>query len=307
MRSATPREPRPDEAPARPDQELAESAACRRIRAALWDGEHPFCPRCGRLNAYALKSGRYRCGGCGYTFQDHTGRWINNAGLSCRNWLALVELFAREASAREIASRLHVAYNTAHRAVTTLRFAILAQALDARQMLGPATGLAACLKGAKLAKHLPAEQSPKVPVFGILERSGWAFADLVPELTPENVLHFHSNFQLPLVRRGNLVYSAPYRHYQALVFCPGGSMPTPFLKRPGRTKDTPLSADVQGPGFWPFALPRLTRYKGVSPRLFPLYLKELEFRYNLRDQDMASVLLGRLCAFVPKVEHTDSV
>jgi transposase len=39
-------------------------------------------------------------------------------------------------------------------------------------------------------------------------------------------------------------------------------------------------------GFWSFAKERLMKYHGVNPTKFPLYLKELEFRYNPRHHDL---------------------
>jgi transposase len=51
--------------------------------------------------------------------------------------------------------------------------------------------------------------------------------------------------------------------------------------------------------FWAFARTRLRRFNGVTPRRFPLYLKELEFRYNHRGEDLFPLLADRLCALVP--------
>lgn len=39
-------------------------------------------------------------------------------------------------------------------------------------------------------------------------------------------------------------------------------------------------------GFRSFAKERLMKYHGVNPKKFPLYLKELESRYNYRYQDL---------------------
>jgi len=39
-------------------------------------------------------------------------------------------------------------------------------------------------------------------------------------------------------------------------------------------------------GFWSFAKERLMKYHGVNPKKFPLYLKELEFRYNHQHHDL---------------------
>ncbi|HDM69924.1 MAG TPA: DDE transposase, partial [Thermotogales bacterium] len=47
-------------------------------------------------------------------------------------------------------------------------------------------------------------------------------------------------------------------------------------------------------GFWSYAKERLMKYHGVSVRTFPLYLKELEFRYNNRDRDLFEELVKLL-------------
>ncbi len=44
-------------------------------------------------------------------------------------------------------------------------------------------------------------------------------------------------------------------------------------------------------GSWSYAKGRLLKYHGLSAQLFPLYLKELEFRYNMRDGDLYEELL----------------
>ncbi|RMG23858.1 MAG: hypothetical protein D6732_24365 [Methanobacteriota archaeon] len=39
-------------------------------------------------------------------------------------------------------------------------------------------------------------------------------------------------------------------------------------------------------GFWSFAKERLLKYHGVSKAYFHLYLKEMEFRYNCRKENL---------------------
>jgi transposase len=41
----------------------------------------------------------------------------------------------------------------------------------------------------------------------------------------------------------------------------------------------------------------LMKYHGVNPMKFPLYLKELEFRYNHRDRDLFNDLLQVLVGY----------
>ncbi|GAH38173.1 unnamed protein product, partial [marine sediment metagenome] len=46
-------------------------------------------------------------------------------------------------------------------------------------------------------------------------------------------------------------------------------------------------------GFWSFAKERLLKYHGVSQNHFDLYLKEMEFRYNYRNENLYH-LLGKI-------------
>jgi transposase len=50
-------------------------------------------------------------------------------------------------------------------------------------------------------------------------------------------------------------------------------------------------------GFWSFATKRMTKFHGVSKEKFPLYLKEMEFRYNHRHQPIFDTLVQYLCDF----------
>lgn len=52
-------------------------------------------------------------------------------------------------------------------------------------------------------------------------------------------------------------------------------------------------------GFWSWAKERLFKHHGISPRLFPLYLKEMEFRYNHRNEIIFDKLVEFLSDIVP--------
>ena len=44
-------------------------------------------------------------------------------------------------------------------------------------------------------------------------------------------------------------------------------------------------------GFWSFAKENMVKHHGVSPGKFLLYIKEMEWRYNNKDEDTFSLLL----------------
>jgi len=266
-------------------------------RAALlrrcWPEGRKWCPRCQTPSPYVLAEGRLRCGACRYTFHDFTGRWLNLSGLSPAKWLDLARAFALDANTREAAEQANISYNTAFKALTVLRLAILAQGADARQLLGAQTGLGELFSGGKLCTA-PESPTGNVPVYGILSQGQRAFVDMVPELTAESVLHFNHNFHLRVARLGHILITDRYKTYDGLVLCGDDRLPYHYLLR---HQGQPFAES--GSPFWLYARDRLRHFKGLSARRFPLYLKELELRFNRQGEDLLPLFLDALCAPIP--------
>lgn len=263
-----------------------------------WPTGDPFCPRCGHRKVYTLSGERLRCASCKYTFQPFSGRWINNGALSPGEWLRLIVLFVEERSVHQMKEELGLSYNTVYKALTAIRFAILANALDARQLISPATGLDSYLRGNRLTGGPREMRMDTIPVYGILRRDDLVFIDLVPGFQAETLFHFHMNFHLKLIRSGNLVYTDRYKEYDALMFCGNDSLPYEVIRR----YDEPPHIDAVGDEFWGYAQSRIKKFRGISCQRFPLYMKELEFRFNNRDKPLAEILAAYLCALVPSTD-----
>ncbi len=263
-----------------------------------WPTGDPFCPRCGHRKVYTLSGERLRCAKCKYTFQPFSGRWINNGALTPSEWLSLISLFVEECSVHQMKKKLNLSYNTVYKALTAIRFAILAHAMDARQLISPATGLDSYLKGNRLTGGPREMHMDTIPVYGILRRENLVFIDLVPGFQAETLFHFHMNFHLKLIRTGNLVYTDRYKDYDALMFCGNDSLPYEIIRR----YDEPPHIDAVNDEFWAYAQTRIKRFRGISCQRFPLYLKELEFRFNNRDKSINEIIAAYLCALVPVTE-----
>ncbi|MBI5518701.1 MAG: IS1595 family transposase [Desulfovibrio sp.] len=273
-----------------------EDAARELLLGLTWPDGAKHCPRCRAKAPYQLAGGRLRCGGCRYTFHDFTGRWLNETGLSPLKWVGLAKAFAQELSTREAAAQVGISYNTAFKALTVLRLAIVAQGADAPQLLGPGAPLYPLLDAAH-SEDKDFAPGTALPVYGLLSRSRHIFVDLLPELTAESVLHFNHNFHLRVARHGSILITDRYKTYDALILCGDENLPYHYLLRhPGQ-----IFAESGGCPFWDFARPRLRQFKGLSWRRFPLYLKELALRHNLGGQALAPALLAALCTPVPKL------
>jgi len=253
---------------------------------------HRFCPRCNSRNLYKLADKRYRCSRCKYTFHDFSGRWINQGRLTCVQWLSLIKLFELEVSVRKMSQQMSLSYRAVYRAVNTIRASIMSHGADSDELLSGEIELDESYFGGRRKGHRGRGAAGKVPVFGILERNGIVQVNVVPNVTAETLL----GFTVQKVRRGSIVYTDKFRSYDSLMFCGYRHLKIDHTKlfSSGKVYINGLE------GFWSWAKERLIKHHGVSKEHFPLYLKELEFRYNNRNGDLFELIANYLCDLVPK-------
>ena len=270
----------------------SESRANKYLSKKCLKNGHRFCPRCNTRKLYKLSSGKRRCSRCKYTFHDFSGRWINHGHLSSIQWLSLIKLFELELSVRKMSEQMNLAYNTVYQAIRTIRYSILAHASDANDLMDGEIELDECYFGGRRKGNRGRGAAGKVPVFGILERKGKVRVTVVPNVTAETLI----GLTVKTVRRGSIVYTDKFRSYDSLMFCGYRHLKIDHAKR-----FTSGKVYINGlEGFWSWAKERLIKHHGVSKENFPLYLKELEFRYNHRFTDIFEIVSDYLCDLVRK-------
>ena len=271
----------------------SENRARLYLRKRCWKNGRVFCHRCRRRNVYRIVGKRYRCPACKYTFHDFTGRWINKLNCSFKTWLWLLKLFELEVSAHQAAVQSGLSYPTALKAFDLIRYAILTSADDADQLLAGEIELDESYFGGRRKGKRGRGAAAKVPVFGILERNGVVRVEVVRNVSARSLLEM----TIKAVRRGSVVYTDRFKSYDTLMFCGYRHMRVDHGKRFSSGK-----LYINGlEGFWSYAKQRLMKFHGVSKQKFPLYLKEMEFRYNNRQQDLFELLAHRITNLVPNL------
>lgn len=261
------------------------------LRSLCWKNYRRFCPRCRGYRVYRFTGTTYRCKECRYDFHDFTGRWLNRLRISCRDWLWIVKLFELELSALKIAQQLELSYPTVLKAVTTIRLAILAHARDRDDFLLGEVEMDEAYFGGKRKGKRGRGAPSKVPVFGILEREGQVRVEVVKNVTAETLL----GLTVKTVRRGSIVYTDKYSSYDSLMFCGYRHLKVDHSKRFASGK-----VYINGiEGFWSYAKERLIKHHGISKWKFPLYIKEMEFRYNHRREALFPIL----CQYLASLEE----
>jgi transposase len=263
------------------------------LRKNCWKNRHVFCTTCKSYQVYRIPDKRYRCKRCGYKFHDFTGRWINKLNIPFKKWLWIIKLFELEVSARKIAQQVQLSYPTVLKAVTIIRIAIVANTNNYQELLNGEIELDETYFGGKRKGKRGRGAAGKVPVFGIYERNGTVRVEVVKNVTAEALL----NMTVKTVRRGSIVYTDKFRSYDALMFCGYRHLRIDHKKRFTRGK-----VYINGlEGFWSYAKERIIKFHGVSKEKFPLYLKEMEFRYNNRGKDIFTSLGKYICSPVPNL------
>lgn len=248
------------------------------------------CIRCKSYKVYRLSDGRFRCKRCGYTYFEWTGRWLGKLKISAIDWLWIIKLFELELSTRKIAKQVSISYPTVLKAVDLIRRSIVTESKGDRDLIKGEVEMDEAYFGGKRKGKSGRGTGHKIPVFGILERQGIVQVEVLPNVSAQSLL----NLTVKKVRRGSIVYTDKFRGYDALMFCGYRHLRIDHEKvfSSGKVYINGLE------GFWSYAKERLIKHHGVSIQKFPLYLKEMEFRYNHRNQNIFEILTQNLCNFV---------
>ena len=128
----------------------------------------------------------------------------------------------------------------------------------------------------------------KTIVFGLFKRGGHVYTEIVPDCSKKT---------LQAIIRGKIDVAAMvntdgWRGYDGLVDV---GFDRHFRVRHGQDEFVQGASHINGiESFWSFAKARLQQFKGVPKHTFLLHLKESEFRFNHRYEDLYKLLLKLL-------------
>jgi transposase len=206
-------------------------------------------------------------------------------------WLWLIKLFELEITAWQAAAQLGISYPTVLRVYTILRRAILAE--EQPELLRAEVEADESYFGGRRKGMRGRGAGGKIPVFGILERKGKVQVSVVPNVKARTLM----DETVKLVKRGSLVYTDKYHSYDALTFYGYHHLRVDHARRFSRGR-----VHINGlEGFWSYAKGKLLKHHGVSPHRFPLYLYEMQFRYNHRRENLFDLFLQAVLKPVPDV------
>jgi transposase-like protein len=128
----------------------------------------------------------------------------------------------------------------------------------------------------------------KTIVFGILKRQGKVYTEVVPNCTKATLQAVIRG----KVDLGTAIHSDGWRGYDGLVDL---GFDKHFRVNHGEGEFARGDHHINGiESFWSYAKRRLAKFNGVPAKTFELHLKETEFRFNLRHDNLYLALLKLL-------------
>lgn len=125
----------------------------------------------------------------------------------------------------------------------------------------------------------------KTPVFGILQRGGKVYTEIVPNCAKAT---------LQAIIRGkvspeSIIHSDQWRGYNGLVDI---GYEKHYRVKHGDDEFANDKSHINGiESFWSYSKRRLQKFHGVPQNTFYLHLKECEFRFNHRNENIYAILL----------------
>lgn len=127
----------------------------------------------------------------------------------------------------------------------------------------------------------------KTPVFGLKKRGGKVFVEIVRNCSREELM--------PIIQgkilEGSTIHTDGWKAYNGLILN-GYDHYRVFHSHNEFARGKSHVNGIEG--FWGYAKSRLSKFHGLTDDKFILHLKECEFRFNHRDEDLYETLL-KLC------------
>lgn len=200
----------------------------------------------------------------------------------------LVKLFAVDLDASQIAKLSNLNRNTVNRYLAAIRERI-ADYCEAESPFSGEIEVDESYFGARRVKGLRGRGARgKTIVFGLFKSNGRVYTEIVPDCsksTLQGIIRGRVDLE-------SVIHSDGWRGYDGLVDL---GYRKHFRVEHGANEFANKQSHINGiESFWGFAKTRLIRFRGLHKHTFYFHLKECEFRFNYRQQDIYKVILKML-------------
>ena len=212
-------------------------------------------------------------------------KYVKVAHISESKFRELVKLFAADLSATQIANLTTLNRNTINRYLKLMRARMVEVCKKDSPMSGEVEVDESYFGASRVRGKRGRGARGKTIVFGLLKREGKVYTEIVPDVKKDT---------LQAIIRGkvdinSVIHSDGWRGYHGLVDV---GYDKHFRVHHGENEFVRGNSHINGiESFWSYAKIRLVKFHGLDKKSFNLHLKECEFRFNHRGEDLYKLLL----------------
>ena len=213
-------------------------------------------------------------------------KYVNRAKISETKFRQVVRHFSLDLTATQTAELVHLIRNTVNRLYSEMRRRISEYGRQNSPVTGEFEADESYFGPRRIRGKRGRGAGSKTIVFGLFKREGKVYTEIVPDakaVTLQAIIRGYADIE-------SVIHTDGWRGYDGLVDL---GYEKHFRVNHGDNEfSSGFGNHINGiESFWGFAKHRLVKFKGIPRELFELYLKETEFRFNHRGQDLFHILL----------------
>ena len=215
-------------------------------------------------------------------------KYIIRSKISEAKFRQLLRLFCVDLNATQIAQVTDLNRNTVNRLLQGIRERI-AFACEVESPVSGEVEVDESYFGARRVRGVRGRGARgKTIVFGLFKRNGRVYTEVVPDCSKATL----QGIIRGRVELESIIHSDGWRGYDGLVDL---GYQKHFRVQHGNNEFANKQSHINGiESFWAFAKTRLVRFRGLAKHTFYFHLKECEFRFNHRDEDIYKLVLKML-------------
>ena len=215
-------------------------------------------------------------------------KYIHRAHVSERQTRLLIRSFSLDLTAAQAAQIAGVNVNTAERIFSKIRIRIFENIAAESLTTGEFEADESYFGASRVKGKRGRGADRKTIVFGLYKRGGKVYTEIVPDVkrkTLQALIRGRADLE-------SVIHTDGWIAYDGLVDL---GYEKHFRVQHGKDEFSRGNGQhINGiESFWGFAKHRLAKFKGIPKEKFELHLKETEFRFNHRGQNLYHILLKK--------------
>ena len=213
-------------------------------------------------------------------------KYIKNAKISEAKFRVILRLFCLDMEAKKVAEFVNLNRITVNRIFDKIRVRISEICESESPFTNGEIELDESYFGARRVRGIRGRGAKgKIPVFGMLKRGDKVYTQIVKNCSMAELL--------PIIKgkadKDSVIYTDGFKTYDGLA---DFGYKKHYRVKHGENEFANGTNHINGiENFWGLCKVRLTRFRGIHKHKFYLHIKESEFRYNYRNQNLYLFLL----------------